>query len=89
MLDKNDIQILRDMFHENNSVLQRETRDLIAASEKRIIADLTGRIDSRIAIAEKRIIEEVSDFIGSSIIPQIDEHSMRISRLERHTMLIA
>ena len=97
MLSKNDIQVLRDMFRENNEIfgsqlkreIREETRDLIAASEKRIIADLAGRIDSRIAIAEERIIGEVTDFIGSSILPQIDEHNMRISRLERHTMLVA
>ncbi|MEK7632837.1 MAG: hypothetical protein AAB473_03525 [Patescibacteria group bacterium] len=89
MLSKNDIQVLRDMFRENNATFKLEMReemlDLIVASEKRIIADVVGRI----AVAEERIIGEVTDFIGSSILPQIDEHNMRIGRLERHTMLIA
>ncbi len=78
MLRKNDIQVLRDMFRENNEIfgsqlkreIREEVRDLIVASERRIIG-------------------EVTDFIGSSILPQVDEHNMRISRLERHTMLIA
>lgn len=89
MLSKNDIQVLRDMFRENNATFKLEMReemlDLIAASEKRIISV----VDKRIANAETRIIDEVTDFIGSSILPQIDEHNMRLSRLERHTMLVA
>ncbi len=70
MLDKNDIQILREMFRENNSIFGRELRDEMRAL---------------IRASEHRVIGEITDFIANAILPQIDDHEVRITRLEKKT----
>ncbi len=64
MLDKNDIQILREMFRENKLDIRDEMHAMIRASEHRIIGEIT-------------------DFIANAILPQIDDHEVRIGRLEK------
>lgn len=72
MLDKKDIEILRKMFQENNelfgSCLKREMRDEMHAI---------------VRASERRVIGEITDFIAQSLLPQIDDHDVRISRLEQ------
>lgn len=68
MLDKNDIKVLQGMFDAHGQMLKREIRD---------------EVHSLIRASEHRIIGEITDFIASSIVPQIDDHDVRITRLEQ------
>ncbi len=70
MLDTNDIQVLRQMLTENNAILKREIRD---------------EMHSLLRGTERRVIEEVTDFIAENIVPQLDDHETRLTRLERKT----
>ncbi len=91
MLDKNDIQILREMFRENNetnnSALRRELRDemqtMIVTSERSIIRQIRDETHALIRASEHRIIGEITEFIANAILPQIDHHDVRITRLEK------
>lgn len=86
MLSKNDIQVLRGMFRENNEVfgsqLKREIRDevraLIAASESKVIRHLEAKIDS----VKEEIIDGIIDTLDGNIYPRLDGHDQDIARLK-------
>ena len=56
------------MFDAHGQMLKREIRD---------------EVHSLIRASEHRIIGEITEFIANSIIPQIDDHDARITRLEQ------
>jgi hypothetical protein len=78
MLSKNDIQILRGMFEENNHVLKREIRDemhaLIAASESKVI--------HRIELVKEEIIDGIIDTLDRDVYPRLNGHDQDIVRLK-------
>lgn len=72
MLDQNDFKALREMFGE---MLHGELSDF------RI--EMRDEMRAMIRASEHRIIGEITDFIASAILPQIDDHDVRIARLEK------
>lgn len=91
MLSKNDIQILRGMFRENNEVfgsrLKREIRDevhaLIAASESKVI----HRLETKIESIKEEIIDGIIDTLDRDIYPRLDGHDGDIVQLKLHVGL--
>ncbi len=85
MLSKNDIQILRGMFRENNEVfgsqLKREIRDemhaLISASESKVIHRLEAKIES----VKEEIIDGIIDVLDRDVYPRLDGHDQDIAQL--------
>lgn len=79
MLSKNDIQILRDMFAENNQILKREIRDetqaLIAVSESRMM--------KRMDTMKEEIIDGITDVLDESVFPKLEEHDRAITRINK------
>ena len=71
MLDKNDIQILRQMFVEFKTDFKVEIRDEMRAL---------------LRIQKKEIIADLTDFMSEQILPQIDDHESRLIRLEQHAV---
>ncbi len=82
MLSKNDIQVLRGMFEENNHVLKREIRDevhaLIAVSESKVIRHLEAKIES----VKEEIIDGIIDTLDRDIYPRLDGHDRDIAQLK-------
>ena len=94
MLDKKDIQILREMFRENNETnnavlrreLHQEMRGMITENNEILRRDIRDEMHSLIRASEHRVISEITDFISSALLPQIDDHDVRITRLEQKTI---
>lgn len=90
MLNKNDITLLREMFssmlEKNNIVLRNEMRGMIFASEESIVRQVRDEMHSLVRASEHRVISQVTNFIALSIVPQIDDHDTRITRLEQKTV---
>lgn len=59
MLDKNDIQILRGMFRENNDVLRREIRDETRA----IVRAETGEVRKEIQEMREEFVELLNEHV--------------------------
>lgn len=70
MLDQNDFKALREMFGE----MLRENK-----------LDLRDEMRAMIRASEHRVIGEITEFIANAILPQIDDHDVRIARLEQNT----
>ncbi len=83
MLDKNDIQIIRDLFQENNAILKREIRDemhsCIAASEVRTMEKMEKM--------KEEIIDGITDVLDDSILPRLEEHENDIRLIKRRLQL--
>ncbi len=81
MLDKNDIQILKQMFSDFKVEMRDEMHSVVngavSASEK--------RLTKLIYDVRDEILDGVSDIIGNEIVPQLDDHETRLIRLERKT----
>ncbi|MEK9155596.1 MAG: hypothetical protein AAB839_03015 [Patescibacteria group bacterium] len=75
MLDQKDIHNLRGMFGE----LLRENNEIFGRELKR---DIRDEMHALIAASERRVIGEITEFIASSLLPQIDDHDRRIVRIE-------
>ncbi len=100
MLEKNDFKALREMFEimlrENNEVnnavlrreLRQEMRGMITENNEILRRDIRDEVHSLIRASEHRVISEITDFIASALLPQIDDHDVKISRLERSVRLI-
>jgi len=74
MLSKNDVQILRGMFEENNQILKQEIRDETYSIVKGEVAAL------RRDMFQMR--DDILDVINEGILPQIEEHRIDIARLK-------
>ncbi|MFA6018410.1 MAG: hypothetical protein WCT28_04190 [Patescibacteria group bacterium] len=74
MLSKNDVQLLRGMFEENNQILKREIRDETYSIVKGEVAAL------RRDMLQMR--DDILDVINEGILPQIEEHRIDIARLK-------
>lgn len=82
MLDKNDIQILRQMFTDTKVEMRDEMRACISGSEHRIMKETKTLIRE----LKEEILDGVSDIVGNEILPQIDDHEARLVRLEHRTV---
>lgn len=88
MLSKNDVQVLRGMFEENNHILKREIRDemhsvvnaAITASESRVIT----RLEAKIEHVKEEIIDGVIDMLDRTVYPRLDRHDQEIAQLQVH-----
>ncbi len=90
MLSKKDIQVLREMFTENNrewdkrldirfSDFKHEIRDEIRSC----IAASESRMTKMMHEVRDEILEGVADIVGNEILPQIDNHESRLLILEQ------
>lgn len=69
------------------SIFKREIREEVEGlshMQKREILDQTRALLTQ---TEKRIITEITEFIGDEILPQIDEHTRQIERINHHLQL--
>ncbi len=74
MLSKNDIQVLRGMFEENNAILRRDIIDEVHSIVKGEVSAL--RRDMH------QMRDDILDVINDGILPQIEEHRIDIARLK-------
>ncbi len=90
MLSKKDIQVLRDVFTENNrewdkrldirfSDFKHEVRDEIRSC----ISASESRMTKMMHEIKDEILEGVTDIVGNEIVPQIDNHESRLVFLEQ------
>ncbi len=68
MLDTQDIQVLREMFAENNVIL-----------EDRIM----GRVETLLQKELRSVRNDIIEVINDGVLPQIDRLNIRVTRLER------
>ena len=62
-----------------------QTRSEMRASENRLMTEIRAtenRLEAKIDAVKVEIVDEVSDLIGNSIVSQIDDHEVRITKLE-------
>lgn len=85
MLDKNDITLLEKMFKNvvTGDMLARALRQNNEIFGRQLKREIRDEVQALLTMTEKRIIFEVTEFIGDSIVPQIDDHETRLIRLER------
>ncbi len=74
MLSKNDIQVLRGMFEENNHILKLEIRDEVYSIVKATEVSLRREMH--------QMRDDILDVIHDGILPQIEEHRIDIARLK-------
>lgn len=98
MLSKKDIAILQGMFVENNKVwdasLKKRLDQRFVAFEIRfddfkheIREEIHAVVTAAVTASERRVIDEITEFIGEGVLPQIDEHTRQISVINRHLKL--
>jgi len=94
MLSKNDIAILRGMFTENNKIWDAKLDQRFDAFEIRfadfkheIRDEIHAVVNATVTASERRVIEEITEFIGEEVLPQIDEHTRQIAVINRHLKL--
>ncbi len=91
MLDKNDIQILREMFRENNltnnSILKREIRDEMHSVIRSEVFASETRMMKRMKEMKEEIIDGITDVLDNSVLPRLDEHDREIHKIKRHLKL--
>lgn len=82
--------VLRGELDDVKVEMRDEIHSCIAASEHRMMKRMDQIIDSakedlvtRMDDMKEEILDGVSDIIGDRIVPQIDDHDIRITRLER------
>ncbi len=71
-------QVVYDKIRLNNDILLQEIR----ASEHRVKTELRQEIKT----TEKRILDGVGEMIDDSIVPQLDDHEQRLTKLEAKTI---
>ena len=87
MLDKNDVQLLRQMFTENNKVLKHEIRDeMHSVIRSEVFASETRMMKAMKEMKEK-IIDGITDVLDNSVLPRLDEHDRDIRSIKRHLKL--
>lgn len=97
MLQENNVVFraeLRDEMHDmivasEKSIVNKlrdEMRGMIFASEESIVRQVRDEMHSLVRASEHRVISQVTNFIALSIVPQIDDHDTRITRLEQKTV---
>ncbi len=69
------LQAMDDKFRIFTDIMRSETRAIIKQEVRPIVKE-------EIAQAKKEIIAEITDFIGESIVPQLDDHDKRVTHLE-------
>ena len=67
-------EIIEQTVNDKAQLIIDQTRSEILASE--------NRQDKKLEAMEQRIIEGVGDLVDNSILPQIEEHDKRITKLE-------
>ncbi len=82
MFDEKEIKQLQGMFALSETYIVENIR--LYVDER--ISQAEQRTEQRIVQAEQRIISGVADIIGSSIVPQLDDHHCRLNRLERRVL---
>ena len=88
-LTKNDISLLKEGLKDTFATkedIHGMKNDLLQAMEdkSRITTDLLrSEIKASETRVKKEIINEVTEFIGNHIIPQLDSHERRITKLEK------
>ncbi len=77
---KNDImQAMDDRFRIFADIMRSETRAIVKQEVRPIVREEVGLAVSR---AKQEIISEITEFIGESVVPQLDDHDKRITHLE-------
>jgi hypothetical protein len=71
-------QVVDDKIRINNDILIQEIR----ASEYRI----EKKFDQKLKVQKDEILEAVGDMLGGSIVPQLDNHEQRLTKLEAKTV---
>lgn len=90
MLNKNDIQVLRGMFRENNEQLKREIRDEMHSVVKASEAAMIRRMDALEYDVQKDIQttrDDIIDVINDGILLQLEEHDREIRSIKHHLTL--
>jgi hypothetical protein len=67
-------QVVKDEIRINNDILRQE----IQASEHRIKTELRKEIQQ----VKQDVVESVAELLDTSLLPQIDDHETRITKLE-------
>lgn len=88
MLDKNDIKLLEKMFKNvvTGNMLTKALRDNNEVFGRQLKREIRDEVQALLTMTEKRIISEVTEFIGDSIVPQIDDHETRLIRLKHQSV---
>lgn len=73
-IEDNLLQAMKDEGRSNRDFVRQE----IQASEKRVTDKLMGEIQA----TEQRIVDSVSDVLSGSVLPQLDNHEQRLTKLE-------
>lgn len=79
-LQNNIIQAIDDRFRLNNDMLRQEMRAMENRMEQKL-----DNLDSKINNAKDEILTGVGEMLDGQVIPQIDDHEVRITRLETKT----
>jgi len=94
MFSKKDIQmldgmmriVLRESLRENNEIfgreLKREIRDEMHSVVNSAVFVSETRMMNRMDKIRNEILDGVADVLGRQIVPQIDDHELRLVRLE-------
>jgi len=94
MLDTNDIQVLREMFIENNQLIFARMDQKIDGKVDELRNEVFTKIDKKIDGLRAEIFtkmdkefrsmyDDIIEIINDGILPQINSLSIRITRLER------
>lgn len=98
MLNKKDVEVLRGMFQEQKKEILGEIGGVLRSQKTETLGEIEGLLhvqkreilDQTRALlvqTEKRVINDITDFIGDEILPQIDEHTREIGMIKRHLQL--
>lgn len=98
MLSKNDLVMIRgvvsELFVENNREWDKKLDQRFDAFEIRfadfkheIRDEIHAVVNAAVTASERRVIEEITEFIGEEVLPQIDEHTRQIAVINRHLKL--
>lgn len=86
MLDTQDIQVLREMFAENNVILRNEMfgiRDEILVKMHEELYSVRDEIYTKIHEEVRAVRDDIIEVINDGVLPQIDRLNIRVTRLER------
>lgn len=79
MFDKEEIQVLRQLFADQKFEIRDEMRSCISASETRMM----GKMQEM----KEEIIDGITDVLDYSVLPRLDEHDREIRRIKHHLKL--
>jgi len=71
-------QVVKDEIRINNDILFQE----IKASEHRVKTELRAQLHQVVGQAKHETIEAVAEMINGSLVPQLDDHEQRLTKLE-------